>query len=142
MNEEEMSFGEYIEIIRKTKRKSLRQPDIAIGVSPQFYSEVEKDRRCAFIAERLELLKDFLEMTQEEYQTMCSLATKSYKGKNAVVPHDIADYIIERDYVISALRTMKIWNANEEDWKKLTEDFILNKKKFDFTSCDSPAEQR
>ena len=67
---------------------------------------------------------------------------KSYKGKNVVVPQDIADYIIERDYVISALRTMKEWDANEADWKKLTEDFILMKQsKSELNSCDSPAEQ-
>ena len=48
MGENEMSFGKYIEFIRKSRRKSLRETAKAIGVSPQFYSEVEKNRRCAF----------------------------------------------------------------------------------------------
>ena len=60
-----MSFGKYIESIRTARRKSLRETAKAIGVSPQFYSEVEKDRRCAFTADRLELLKKFLEMSTE-----------------------------------------------------------------------------
>ena len=40
MNENEMSFGEYLEFIRRSRRKSMRQTAKAIGVSPQFYSEV------------------------------------------------------------------------------------------------------
>lgn len=143
MNENNKSFGKYIESIRTSRGESLRKTAMSIGVSPQFYSEVEKDRRCAFVAERLKKLRDFLEMTPEEYQTMCSLAAKSYSRKNTVVPQDIADYIVERDYVISALRTMKELDADEEDWKKLTEDFIFKKRSMSKSdSCDSPAEQR
>ena len=127
MNEEEMSFGEYIEFIRKTKRKSLRQTAIAIGVSPQYYSEVEKNRRSALTAERLEKLRDFLEMTPEEYQTMSTKAAESYKGKNVAVPQDFADYIVERDYVMAALRTMKEMDADETDWKRMVEEFIARK---------------
>lgn len=128
MSENEMSFGEYIEFIRKSKRKSLRQTAVAIGVSPQFYSGVEKNRRCAFTADRLELLRDFLEMTPEEYQTLNNKAAESYKGKNVAVPQDFADYIVERDYVMAALRTMKELDADEADWKKMIEAFIASKK--------------
>ncbi len=81
-----MSFGKYIESIRTARRKSLRETAKAIGVSPQFYSEVEKDRRCAFTADRLELLKKFLEMTTEEAEEMNNKAAESYKGKNVAVP--------------------------------------------------------
>ena len=128
MSENDMSFGEYIEFIRKSRRKSLRQTAGAIGVSPQFYSGVEKNRRCAFTADRLELLRDFLEMTPEEYQTVSNKAAESYKGKNVAVPQDFADYIVERDYVMAALRTMKELDADEADWKKMIEAFIASKK--------------
>lgn len=127
MKENEMSFGEYIEFIRKTRRKSLRQTATAIGVSPQFYSEVEKNRRAAFTPERLEMLRDFLEMTSEEYQTMSTKAAESYKGKKVLVPQDFADYIVERDYVMAALRTMKKMDADEADWKRMVEEFIARK---------------
>ena len=120
-----MSFGKYIESIRTARRKSLRETARAIGVSPQFYSEVEKDRRCAFTADRLELLKKFLEMTTEEVNNK---AAESYKGKNVAVPQDFADYIVERDYVMSALRTMKEMDADEEDWKKMVDEFVASKK--------------
>ena len=58
MSENEMSFGEYIEFLRRSKRKSIRQTAIAIGVSPQYYSEVEKSRRSVLNAERLAKLRD------------------------------------------------------------------------------------
>jgi len=128
MGANEMSFGKYIESIRTARKKSLRETAKAIGVSPQFYSEVEKDRRCAFTAERLEMLKKFLEMSSEEAEEMNNKAAESYKGKNVAVPQDFADYIVERDYVMSALRTMKEMDADEEDWKKLVDKFVASKK--------------
>ena len=128
MNENDMSFGEFIEFIRTSRRKSLRETAKAIGISPQFYSEVEKKRRAPLTAERLEMLRDFLEMTPEEYQTMSTKAAESYKGKNVLVPQDFADYIVERDYVMAALRTMKEMDADEADWKKMVEAFIASKK--------------
>lgn len=128
MSENEMSFGEYIESIRRVKRKSLRQTALAIGVSPQFYSEVEKSHRTALNAERLEKLRDYLEMTPQEYQIMSTKAAESYKGKNKLVPQDFADYIVERNYVMAALRTMKEMDADEADWKRMVEDFVASKK--------------
>ena len=50
MSEKEMCFGEYIESIRREKRKSIRQTALAIGVSPQYYSEVEKNHRSVLNA--------------------------------------------------------------------------------------------
>lgn len=128
MSTNDMSFGKYIESIRTARRRSLRETAKAIGVSPQFYSEVEKNRRCAFTADRLELLKTFLEMTPDEAKEMNNKAAESYKGKNVAVPQDFADYIVERDYVMSALRTMKEMDADEEDWKKMVDEFVSRKK--------------
>ena len=128
MSEKKLNFGEYIESIRRSKRKSLRQTAIAIGVSPQYYSEVEKNRRTPLNAERLEKLRDYLEMTSEEYQTMSTKAAEALKGKNKQVPQDFAGYIVERDYVMAALRTMKEMDADEADWKKMVEAFIASKK--------------
>ena len=57
MNEnEKVSFGKYIETIRKEKRKSLRETAKAIEVSPQFLSEVEKGRKSTLTNERIEKL--------------------------------------------------------------------------------------
>ena len=128
MSIDEMNFGDYLEFIRKNKRKSLRQTAIAIGVSPQYYSEVEKSHRSVLNAERLEKLRDYLEMTPEEYQIASTKAAEGYKGKNKQVPQDFADYIVERDYVMAALRTMKEMDADAADWKRMVEAFIASKK--------------
>ena len=125
---DEMNFGDYLEFLRKNKRKSLRQTAIAIGVSPQYYSEVEKNRRSVLSAERLEKLRDYLELTSEEYQTLSTKAAEAHKGKNKQVPQDFADYIVERDYVMAALRTMKEMDADQADWKRMVEAFIASKK--------------
>ena len=55
-------------------------------------------------------------------------AAKSYKGKNVAVPQDFADYIVKRDYVMAALRTMKEMGANEADWQRMVDEFISRKK--------------
>ena len=128
MSIEEMNFGDYLEFLRKNKRKSLRQTAIAIGVSPQYYSEVEKNRRSVLSAERLEKLRDYLELTPEEYQIISTKAAEAHRGKNKQVPQDFADYIVERDYVMAALRTMKEMDADEADWKRMVEAFIASKK--------------
>ena len=44
------------------------------------------------------------------------------------VPQDFADYIVERDYVMAALRTMKEMDADQADWKRMVEAFIASKK--------------
>ena len=128
MSIDEMNFGDYLEYIRKSKRKSLRQTAIAIGVSPQYYSEVEKTRRSVLSAERLEKLRDYLELTPEEYQIISTKAAEAHRGKNKQVPQDFADYIVERDYVMAALRTMKEMDADQADWTRMVEDFIARKK--------------
>ena len=128
MSIEEMNFGDYLEFLRKNKRKSLRQTAIAIGVSPQYYSEVEKTGRSVLSAERLEKLRDYLALTPEEYQILSTKAAEAHKGKNKQVPQDFADYIVERDYVMAALRTMKDMDADQADWKRMVEEFIARKK--------------
>ena len=128
MSIEEMNFGDYLEFLRKNKRKSLRQTAIAIGVSPQYYSEVEKNRRSVLSAERLEKLRDYLELTPEEYQIISTKAAEAHRGKNKQVPQDFADYIVERDYVMAALRTMKKMDADAADWERLVKAFIASKK--------------
>jgi transcriptional regulator with XRE-family HTH domain len=127
MGSNEMSFGDYIESIRMASGKSLRETAKAIGVSPQFYSEVEKDRRCAFTADRLEKLKAFLGMSEEHATEMYTKAAESRKGNVVAVPQDFSDYIVERDYAMQALRIAKELGADEKDWEKFVEE--LKKRK-------------
>lgn len=127
MDSNEMSFGDFIATIRQTSGKSLRETARAIGVSPQFYSEVEKNRRCAFTADRLDKLKSFLGMSDEQAKEMYNKAAESRKGKDVVLPQDFSDYIVERDYAMQALRVAKELDADEADWVKFVEE--LKKRK-------------
>lgn len=129
MENNDISFGNYIESIRLTSGKSLRETAKAIGVSPQFYSEVEKDRRCAFTADRLEKLKTFLGMAEEQATEMYNKAAESRKSKDVVVPQDFSNYIVERDYAMQALRVAKELGADEQDWEKFIEELKKRKEK-------------
>lgn len=129
MESNDISFGDYIESIRLTSGKSLRETAKAIGVSPQFYSEVEKDRRCAFTADRLEKLKTFLGMAEEQATEMYNKAAESRKSKDVVVPQDFSNYIVERDYAMQALRVAKELGADEQDWEKFIEELKKRKEK-------------
>ena len=126
----EMNFGEYIESIRKARRKSLRETARAIGVSAPYFSDVERGRRCAFTAERLEALKVFLEMSPKEANDMYDKAAKSYssKGDNVAVPQDISSYIVDSSYIISALRTLKEEGVDERDWENMVNAFLEKRK--------------
>lgn len=62
----DLRFGKYVETLRKSKEKSLREKAKAIKVSPQFYREVEKGRSSTFTSERLKSLAHFLMLDDEE----------------------------------------------------------------------------
>ena len=113
-----MTFGKFIESKRKecVDHPSLRAAAAAIGVSPQFYSEVEKDRKSAFTADKLDSLRVFLKLSDEDSNTMYEKAAESKKRGGAAVPQDLPEYIVEHDYVMAALRTAKSLNAGEEEW--------------------------
>lgn len=123
----EQNFGEYIEALRRERSKSLRETAKAIDVSPQFYSEVEKGRRSAFTAERLEKLKAYFALPDDQAEIMYNKAAESRKTKDVTVPQDFSDYIVQRDYAMSALRLAKELNADEEDWQRFVDE--LKKRK-------------
>jgi transcriptional regulator with XRE-family HTH domain len=125
--ESEMHFGEYIETLRTERGRSLRKTAIAIGISPQYYSEIEKGRRSALTAERLDALKIFLDLSDEESRIMYNKAAEARKYKDVTVPQDFSDYIVERDYAMAALRVAKKLNADEDDWQRFVDDLIRRK---------------
>ena len=128
MNENfKVSFGDFIKVMRVDKRKSLRETAKAIEVSPQFYSEVEKGRRNAFTPERLEKLKNFLMLDEEETIELYDLAAKSRTAADVAVPQDFADYVVENQFVIEALRLAKETDAGEEEWKVLLDELKARK---------------
>ena len=117
------NFGEFISKKRVEKQITLRKMADMLGVSAPFLTDVEKDRRNPFDMEKLTQLAQILGLTPEENEIMYNLAGKK---RNAVAP-DLPEYIIERDYVSTALRTARDLDAGEEEWMRFVEE--LKKRK-------------
>lgn len=117
-----LSFGKYIETLRRSRDMSLRRTAQAIGISPQYYSEVEKGRRSTLTPERLELLKSCLGLTEHEACLLYNKAAEARKTTEVMLPQDFSDYIIQRDYTMAALRVCKELNADEADWQRFVDD--------------------
>ena len=120
-------FGKYVETLRKSKGKSLRETAKAIKISPQFYSEVEKGRSSAFTAERLKSLACFLLLNDDEVHTLYDMAAESRSSSDIVTPQDCADYMLCNSYVVEALRLSMETGAGEKEWQVLLNELKARK---------------
>lgn len=121
---EKVSFGKYIETLRKDRQKSLRETAKAIEVSPQFLSEVEKGRRSTLTNERIEKLARFLSLTDTQTYTLYDMAAEA---KNDVsIPQDCVEYA-SNSYVVEALRLSKETGAGEAEWQILLDELRSRK---------------
>ena len=124
---EEMDFGEYIKALRIAEDRSLRQTAIAIGVTPQFFSDIENRKRSVFTPERLDSLKRYLHLTDEQTDILYNKAAEARKTRFASVPQDFSGYIVDREYVMAALRTAKSLDADRNDWQQFVDDLKRRK---------------
>lgn len=120
-------FGKYVEALRKTRGKSLRETAKAIKVSPQYYSEVEKGRSSTFTAERLKLLARFLLLNDEESHTLYDVAAESRTSNDVATPQDCADYMLGNSYVVEALRLSMETGAGEKEWQVFLDELKARK---------------
>ena len=123
MGTSDKSFGELLTQLREKKDKTLRELARAIGVSAPFLSDVEKGRRSALTAERIDKGAEVLQLDQDERN---ALFDKAGKQKNSIPP-DLPDYIMEHEFVSAALRTARDLDASEEEWKRFVEDLRRRK---------------
>lgn len=123
MNMNDQNFGEFLQTKREQQKITLRQLAEKLGVSAPFLSDVEKGRRNSLDMDKLSLLKQILNLSDEEYETMLNLAGKQRK----TVAPDLPEYIMERDYVSAALRTARDLDAGEAEWQRFVED-LKNRK--------------
>ena len=118
-----LNFGEFLQNKREDKGITLRRMAEMLGVSAPFLSDVEKGRRNSLDMDKLALLKQILNLSDDEYQTMLNLAGKQRK----TVAPDLPEYIMDRDYVSAALRTARDLDAGEAEWQRFVEE--LRKRK-------------
>ncbi len=123
MGTSDKSFGELLTQLREKKDKTLRELARAIGVSAPFLSDVEKGRRSALTAERIDKVAEVLQLDQDERNALFDTAGKQ---KNSIPP-DLPDYIMEHEFVSAALRTARDLDASEEEWKRFVEDLRRRK---------------
>lgn len=117
------NFGEFLQKKREEKKITLRKLADMLGFSAPFLSDVEKDRRNPPEYDKLTQIVEILDLNESEQELMFNLAGKR---RNTVAP-DLPDYIMERDYVSSALRTARDLDASEAEWLAFVED--LKKRK-------------
>lgn len=117
------NFGEFLQKKREEKKVTLRKMADMLGFSAPFLSDVEKDRRNPPEMDKLEMIVSILGLSEEEKDLMFNLAGRR---RNTVAP-DLPEYIMERDYVSSALRTARDLDASAEEWMAFVEE--LRKKK-------------
>jgi len=122
MNTQYQNFGEFLQRKREEKHITMRKMAELISVSAPYLSDIEKSRRNPPI-DKLDIIAQTLLLTDEEKHTMLTLAGKM---RNTVAP-DLPDYIMNRDYVVAALRTARDLDASEEDWMRFVEE--LRKRK-------------
>ena len=123
MNMNNQNFGEFLQTKREQQKTTLRQLAEKLDLSAPFLSDVEKGRRNSLDMDRLVMLRQILNLSDEEYETMLNLAGKQRK----TVAPDLPEYIMERDYVSAALRTARDLDAGEAEWQRFVEE-LKNRK--------------
>jgi len=120
MNNENLTFGDFIILKRKEKDISARQLAIAINISPVYMCDIEKDRKFALSDELLEKIRRTLLLSEDDSELMYDLAAKARKTVSA----DLPEYIMENEIVRTALRTAKKNNIPDEKWEKFIKEII------------------
>lgn len=125
--ENRLRFGKYVESLRKSKGKSLRETAKAIQISSQYYSEVEKGRSNTFTSERLKMLVHFLHLDENETHTLYDMSAQSRYSNDIVAPQDCADYMCANAYIVEALRMSMETGAGEKEWRVFLNDLKARK---------------
>lgn len=123
MTNETLSFGELLAKKREARNTTLRELARQLEVSAAFLSDVENNRKPPLTADRIEKAANILHLSSDEKTQLYNLAGK----QRNIVPPDLPDYIIERDYVSAALRTARDLDAGEEEWQRFVEDIKRRK---------------
>lgn len=123
MDKNSLNFGDFLRHKREEKEMTLRCLADMLNVSASFLSDVEKGHRNSLNMDNLIQLKQILDLSDVEYQILLNLAGKQRK----TVAPDLPEYIMERDYVASALRIARDLDADETDWQCFVEELIKRK---------------
>ena len=119
-----MTFGEYVKEKRQTKNITLRAFAEKLGIAPAYMSDIEKSKRNAPTQDILDNMVVVLNLTNDEKNELFDLAAQS----KDVVAKDLTEYITDNASVRVALRKAKENNIGGDEWIKIIEEMINNKK--------------
>ena len=130
VKERAIYFGDYVKSLRKKHPQEFTITQVAehLGVSRAFYCDVENKRRAPFDGKKMEMLAEFLDLTEEETATLYDLASH-YKGN---LPYDIQDTLLNGtvgELAQTALRLSKGCAEPEASWKQLIRELEAKKAK-------------
>ena len=119
------TFGEFLVAKRKEREIPSLQVAETLGISPSYYSDIEKGRRNPPPdRESLAKIAKLLNLNSGDLAIFYDLAGKARDE----APPDLPDYINENQVVRVALRLAKDTGSNE-DWQRFIDDLESRKKK-------------
>jgi len=117
MNKE--TLGAFIVAERRKKELSIRELAAALGISPTYVCDFEKNRKPV-TDEILERMRTVFFLSEEDAEKMYDLAAIA---KNTVSA-DLPKYIMENELVRTALRTAKKNQVPDEKWEKFISEVV------------------
>lgn len=109
-------FGKFVRERREAKQINLRKLAQILDIAPAYMSDIEKSRRYPPDREKIEIIANTLELTEEEKNYLFDVAALA--KANTVSP-DLPEYIMENELVRVALRRARDIDAGQEEWKKI-----------------------
>ena len=109
-------FGKFVRERREAKQINLRKLAHILDIAPAYMSDIEKSRRYPPDREKIEIIANTLELTEEEKNYLFDVAALA--KANTVSP-DLPEYIMENELVRVALRRARDIDAGQEEWKKI-----------------------
>jgi transcriptional regulator with XRE-family HTH domain len=118
MKDKHLRFGDYIRKKRLADPRELTMQNVAdhLDISLSYMSAVENRHKRPFDGERLEMLADFLRLSENETALMYDLASR----ENREVPYDIEETLMYEDVgdlIRYAARQSKAGFIQADDWK-------------------------
>lgn len=122
MNENEQTFGKFIEERRKSLGITLRGFAAELEIAPAYMSDIEKGRRYP-PDKKLDEISRILKLNGADKEKLLDMAALT---REKTVSPDLPEYIMEKDLARVALRRAKAGNLSDEGWQEVID--LINKK--------------
>lgn len=122
MQEDKLTFGQYIRSKRAASGKSLRSVAAAIEMAPAYLSDIEKGNRWPPVKYLEGLVKE-LGISGEELSLFYDLAGEIREGSYP----DLTEYIGNTELARVALRTARDNHISDEKWQRFIDEINSGK---------------